>query len=205
MYSYFEASVSVESICFDQSKRLQINVVRTTLTYWLIRWWKQLGLVDKLSFARDRPLECFLWSVGLLPEPKYSICRIELAKTVAILLVIDDIFDTYGKMSDLLLFTDAIRRYFDMTNCLSFMVNSFNKVISIYHSIYPSIHPCVCFYLYRWDLEAMEALPEYMKICYMALYNTTNEICYKVLKENGWSVLPYLKSTVVHNKLNLVA
>ncbi|KAK6141808.1 hypothetical protein DH2020_024446 [Rehmannia glutinosa] len=122
----------------------------------ITRWWKQLGLVDKLTFARDRPLECFLWSVGLLPEPKYSTCRIELAKTIAILLVIDDIFDTYGKMDELVLFTDAIR---------------------------------------RWDLDAMETLPEYMKICYMALYNTTNEVCYKVLKENGWSVLPYLKST----------
>ncbi|CDP20227.1 unnamed protein product [Coffea canephora] len=120
------------------------------------RWWKQLGLVDKLTFARDRPLECFLWTVGILPEPKYSNCRIELAKTIAILLVIDDIFDTHGTIDELVLFTNAIR---------------------------------------RWDLEAMEGLPEYMRICYMALYNTTNEICYKILKENGWSVLPYLKAT----------
>ncbi|KAL3829006.1 hypothetical protein ACJIZ3_017808 [Penstemon smallii] len=122
----------------------------------ITRWWKQLGLVDKLSFARDRFLECFLWTVGLLPEPKYSICRIELAKTIAVLLLIDDIFDIYGKMDDLVLFTDAIK---------------------------------------RWDLEAMETLPEYMQICYMALYNLTNEISYKVLKENGWRVRPYLKST----------
>nr|A0A7G5KLV3.1 RecName: Full=Monoterpene synthase TPS4, chloroplastic; AltName: Full=Geraniol synthase TPS4; AltName: Full=Terpene synthase 4; Short=CoTPS4; Flags: Precursor [Cananga odorata]QMW48845.1 terpene synthase 4 [Cananga odorata] len=120
------------------------------------RWWKQLGLVDKLTFARDRPLECFLWTVGILPEPKYSSCRIELAKTIAILLVIDDIFDTHGTLDELILFTNAIR---------------------------------------RWDLEAMEDLPEYMRICYMALYNTTNEICYKILKQNGWSVLPYLKAT----------
>ncbi|KAK2987975.1 hypothetical protein RJ640_011238 [Escallonia rubra] len=120
------------------------------------RWWKHLGLVDKLSFARDRPLECFLWTVGLLPEPKYSGCRIELAKNIAILLVIDDIFDTYGSFSDLVLFTDAIR---------------------------------------RWDLNAMEQLPEYMKICYMALYNTTNEVSYIVLKEHGWSVRSYLQKT----------
>ncbi|KAH6828307.1 hypothetical protein C2S53_014083 [Perilla frutescens var. hirtella] len=122
----------------------------------ITRWWKELGLVEKLSFARDRPLECFLWTVGLLPEPKYSRCRIEAAKAVSILLVIDDIFDIYGKMDELILFTHAIR---------------------------------------RWDLEAMESLPEYMKICYMALYNTTNEICYKVLKESGRNPLPYLKST----------
>nr|QKS73430.1 geraniol synthase [Swertia mussotii] len=121
----------------------------------ITRWWKQLGLVDKLPFARDRPLECFLWTVGLMPEPKYSSCRIELAKTIAILLVIDDIFDTHGTIDELVLFTNAIR---------------------------------------RWDLKAMEELPEYMRICYMALYNTTNEISYKILKENGWSVLPYLKA-----------
>ncbi|XP_057789706.1 R-linalool synthase, chloroplastic-like isoform X2 [Salvia miltiorrhiza] len=121
----------------------------------ITRWWKQLGLVDKLGFGRDRPLECFLWTVGLLPHPKYSTCRIESAKTIAILLVIDDIFDTYGKMDHLILFTNAIQ---------------------------------------RWDLEAMETLPEYMKICYMALYNTINEICYTVLKDTGRTVLPYLKA-----------
>ncbi|KAH9792960.1 S-(+)-linalool synthase [Citrus sinensis] len=120
------------------------------------RWWKQLGLVDKLGFGRDRPLECFLWTVGIFPEPYYSNCRIELAKTIALLLVIDDIFDTYGSLSDLVLFTEAIQ---------------------------------------RWDLGAMEHIPEYMKICYMALYNTTNEISYRILKDHGWNVVPQLKRT----------
>ncbi|KAJ0524392.1 putative geranyl diphosphate diphosphatase [Helianthus annuus] len=120
----------------------------------LSRWWRDLGLASKLTFARDRPIECFLWSVGLLPEPKYSTVRIELAKTVSILLVIDDVFDTYGTYDDLVLFTKAIQ---------------------------------------RWDLDEMEQLPEYMKICYMALYNTTNEICHVVHKNHGLSVLPYLR------------
>ncbi|KAJ9542355.1 hypothetical protein OSB04_028861 [Centaurea solstitialis] len=122
----------------------------------ITRWWRHLGLVTKLTFARDRPLECFLWSVGLLPESKYSAIRIELAKTISILLVIDDIFDTYGSYDDLVLFTKAIQ---------------------------------------RWDLNEMEHLPEYMKICYMALYNTTNEICFEVLKKHGLSVLPFLRKT----------
>ncbi|XP_021688997.2 probable terpene synthase 11 isoform X2 [Hevea brasiliensis] len=47
----------------------------------------------------------------------------------------------------------------------------------------------------RWDLSAMEPLPEYMKICYMALYNTTNDIAYMVLKQHGWSIVPHLKRT----------
>ncbi|XP_062103098.1 probable terpene synthase 11 [Humulus lupulus] len=122
----------------------------------IIRWWKQLGLVDKLAFARDRPLECFLWTVGIFPEKSYSNIRIELAKTVSILLVIDDIYDTYGSLDELVLFNDAIR---------------------------------------RWDLGAMDKLPEYMKICYMALYNTTNEIGYRVLKEHGLCITQHLKRT----------
>ncbi|XP_022847491.1 probable terpene synthase 11 [Olea europaea var. sylvestris] len=120
----------------------------------LSRWWKQLGLVEKLKFGRDRPMECYFWTVGILPDPKYSQPRIELAKTIAILLVIDDIFDTYGSINELLLFNDAIQ---------------------------------------KWNLDAIEQLPAYMKICYMALYNTSNEIAYNILKEQGRNVLPSLK------------
>ncbi|KAL6975737.1 geranyl diphosphate diphosphatase [Sarracenia purpurea var. burkii] len=125
----------------------------------ITRWWKQLGLVEKLSFGRDRPLECYLWTVGILPEPKHSDCRIELAKTIAILLVLDDIFDSYGaSLDELVFFTHSIQ---------------------------------------RWDLSAMEQLPQYMKICYMALFNTTNEIGYKILKKHGWNVVPHLRRTSV--------
>jgi len=42
----------------------------------------------------------------------------------------------------------------------------------------------------------MIELPEYMKICYMALYNTTNEIAFRILKEHGLTVVAYLKVTV---------
>ncbi|PIA58432.1 hypothetical protein AQUCO_00500395v1 [Aquilegia coerulea] len=31
-----------------------------------------------------------------------------------------------------------------------------------------------------------------MKICFLALYNTTNDMAYDVLKEQGWDILPYL-------------
>lgn len=77
----------------------------------LFRWWKELGLVNKLGFGRDRPTECFLWTVGIFPEPCYSNCRIELTKTICILLVMDDVFDTYGTLDQLVLFTKAIKRY----------------------------------------------------------------------------------------------
>lgn len=156
-----------------------------------------MGLVEKLSFGRDRPLECYLWTVGLLPEPRYSNCRIDLAKTIAILLVLDDMFDSYGSLDELALFTDAIqrsvsvpyfRRRYQLKNFVCFLMGDSELVISLTSS--------QNLLTFRWDLSAMEQLPQYMKICYMALYNTTNEIGYNILKQHGWSVVPHLKRTV---------
>ncbi|KAK1566731.1 hypothetical protein Q3G72_003483 [Acer saccharum] len=58
-----------------------------------------------------------------------------------------------------------------------------------------SLHQRELAEIQRWDLDAMEHIPEYMKICYMALYNTTNEISFRILKEHGWNVVPHLKRT----------
>lgn len=88
-------------------------------TFLCFSWWKELGLAEKLSFARDRPLECFLWTVGLFPEPRFSQCRIEIAKTIAILLVIDDVYDIHGSLDELILFTDAVRRSYAATQALN--------------------------------------------------------------------------------------
>ncbi|XP_065002087.1 monoterpene synthase 8, chloroplastic-like [Musa acuminata AAA Group] len=37
----------------------------------------------------------------------------------------------------------------------------------------------------RWDVNATGKLPEYMKICFLALFNTTNDTAYNVMKEKG--------------------
>ncbi|KAE9464212.1 hypothetical protein C3L33_03880, partial [Rhododendron williamsianum] len=45
----------------------------------------------------------------------------------------------------------------------------------------------------RWDITAMEQLPDYMKICFLALFNSINEIGYNTLKEQGVHIIPYLQ------------
>ncbi|KAI3687967.1 hypothetical protein L1987_81672 [Smallanthus sonchifolius] len=45
----------------------------------------------------------------------------------------------------------------------------------------------------RWDINAMEELPDYMKICFLGFYNTINEISYNTLTNTGILILPYLK------------
>ncbi|GFS37482.1 terpenoid cyclases/Protein prenyltransferases superfamily protein [Actinidia rufa] len=45
----------------------------------------------------------------------------------------------------------------------------------------------------RWDLREMEHLPAYMKICFLALFNSINEMGYDTLKEQGVHIIPYLQ------------
>ncbi|KAG6514955.1 hypothetical protein ZIOFF_025331 [Zingiber officinale] len=45
----------------------------------------------------------------------------------------------------------------------------------------------------RWDLTAMDKLPEYMKLSFFALFNMVHEEGYWVMKETGLDVVPGLK------------
>ncbi|CAI8616074.1 unnamed protein product [Vicia faba] len=140
-----------------EAAKLDFNIVQSNLQQDLIemsRWWKGMGLVPRLSFGRDRLMECFFWAVGMAPlEPKYSDIRKALTKVGCLITLIDDIYDIYGTLDELELFTTAVE---------------------------------------SWDIDAVKILPEYMKIFFLALYNTVNELAYNALKENGHDILPYL-------------
>jgi hypothetical protein len=45
-------------------------------------------------------------------------------------------------------------------------------------------------------MEAMEDLPKYMKICYLAMLNFANEVVFDVLKDHGLNTFPYIKEAV---------
>ncbi|CAI0550403.1 unnamed protein product [Linum tenue] len=115
--------------------KLEFNMAQSVLqqdlknTSW---WWNNLGLAKELSFSRDRLVECFFWAVST---------------------TIDDIYDIYGTMNELELFTDAVE---------------------------------------RWDINAIQSLPNYMKICFLALYNTINEMAYGFLRKHGYNIIPNL-------------
>ncbi|PIA50857.1 hypothetical protein AQUCO_01200259v1 [Aquilegia coerulea] len=124
----------------------------------MTRWWENLGLGShsKLSFARDRIMENFLWTTGVIFDPQFDYCRKGLTKINSLVTTIDDVYDIYGTLEELELFTAAVE---------------------------------------RWDINTIEQLPDYMKICFLALYNTVNEMAYVTLKEQGWDILPYLKKS----------
>ncbi|KAI3911158.1 hypothetical protein MKW92_001461 [Papaver armeniacum] len=147
--------------CLLEFAKLDFNMVQATyhedLKY-ASRWWKELALDESLGFARNRLVECFLWIVGLNSEPKFGNVRRQVTKTAYLGTVVDDVYDVYGSLDELKLFTEAVQ---------------------------------------RWDINTVENLPHYMKICFFALYNTVNEMGYEVLRNNNLDVMPYLKKSWV--------
>ncbi|KAM1959644.1 hypothetical protein FF1_005093 [Malus domestica] len=120
------------------------------------KWWKELGLCKELKFARDQPIKWYIWSMACLTNPNLSDERIELTKPISFIYLIDDIFDVYGTLDELTLFTEVVN---------------------------------------RWEIGSIEHLPDYMKICFKALYDMTNEISCKVYQKHGWNPLHSLKKT----------
>ncbi|GFP94264.1 (+)-epi-alpha-bisabolol synthase [Phtheirospermum japonicum] len=77
----------------------------------LSRWYTETRLSEKLSFARDRLVECFLWNVGSIFEPRFKYCRMMSAKFAVLFTLIDDIYDVHGTLDELEMFTDVIERF----------------------------------------------------------------------------------------------
>ncbi|KAL8248364.1 hypothetical protein R6Q59_005232 [Mikania micrantha] len=118
------------------------------------KWWENIGLASKLTFIRDRIMECFFWSLGVVFEPQYYSCRVGLTKVCALITTIDDIYDVYGSIDELELFTNAVK---------------------------------------RWDIDEEEHIPECIKVGFLALYNTINEMGYDhLLITQGKSIIPIL-------------
>ncbi|KAI6703945.1 hypothetical protein NL676_013081 [Syzygium grande] len=71
-------------------------------------WWKDLGLIEHVDFAKDRLVESFLCALGLSHEPRFSSLRKSLTKVIILIMVIDDVYDLFGSLEELECFTGAI-------------------------------------------------------------------------------------------------
>ncbi|XP_050369625.1 (-)-germacrene D synthase-like [Argentina anserina] len=123
----------------------------------IARWWKELDFASKLPFARDRVIECYFWILGVYFEPQYSFARRILTKVIAMTSTIDDIYDVYGTLEELDLFTRAIE---------------------------------------RWDISAMDELPEYMKVAYEALLDVYAEAEQELASEGESYHIDYAKEAM---------
>ena len=55
-------------------------------------------------------MESFLWTVEVIFEPHYGYCRRMSTKVNTLITIIDDVYNVYGTLDELELFTDAVDR-----------------------------------------------------------------------------------------------
>ncbi|KAK9066880.1 hypothetical protein SSX86_014203 [Deinandra increscens subsp. villosa] len=75
------------------------------------KWWKSFDVPTNLSYARNRLVECYFWSLGVYFEPQYSQSRMFLAKVLSMETILDDTYDAYGTLEELEIFTEAVKKW----------------------------------------------------------------------------------------------
>ncbi|KAK4739454.1 hypothetical protein R3W88_003151 [Solanum pinnatisectum] len=148
------------------------------------RWWKDLDFVTTLPYARDRAVECYFWTMGVYAEPQYSQARVMLAKTIAMISIVDDTFDAYGIVKELEVYTDTIQRY----ELASATVNGF---IRQFNFLEGELTKSFCFI--RWDISQIDRLPEYMKVSFKALLDLYEDYEKELSKDGRSDVVHYAK------------
>nr|AGS42396.1 terpene synthase 3 [Thymus vulgaris] len=109
----YAARKDMNPLIFELAK-LDFNNIQATQQQELkdlSRWWKNLSLPVKLPFVRDRLVESYFWAVGLFEPHKFGYQRKIAAKIITLITSLDDVYDIYGTLDELQLFTDAIRRW----------------------------------------------------------------------------------------------
>ncbi|KAL4355541.1 hypothetical protein GQ457_06G022140 [Hibiscus cannabinus] len=77
----------------------------------LSRWWRSLDVPINFPFTRERFVECYFWILGVYFEPHYTVARNFTTKVIALISILDDIYDAYGTYEELEIFTKAIHRW----------------------------------------------------------------------------------------------
>ncbi|KAF3776856.1 Myrcene synthase [Nymphaea thermarum] len=119
----------------------------------MLRWWRGLQLAKNLKFARDRLMDNYLWAVGCIFNPLFSVCRKGLTKVACLITTVDDVYDVYGTLDELELFSEVVE---------------------------------------KWEIGYIDQLPPYMRLCFLALYNTTNQFAYDFMRDKGPNMVGYL-------------
>ncbi|KAK4255900.1 hypothetical protein QN277_008835 [Acacia crassicarpa] len=76
-----------------------------------IRWWERSGMEKKLKFFRCRVVDNYAWGLGMQDGPEFGELRKVTGNFIAVIVLTDDMYDVYGSLQELELFTEAIIRW----------------------------------------------------------------------------------------------
>ncbi|WOG95360.1 hypothetical protein DCAR_0414675 [Daucus carota subsp. sativus] len=115
--------------------KLQYNIVQSVHqkeVSKLASWWTDIGL-DKMTFARDRLVEHYFWCNGMVSDPEYSAFRDMGTKVICLITTIDDVYDVYGTLEELELFTDYVDRW-DITEIDKLPMNIKTVLLAMFNT-----------------------------------------------------------------------
>ncbi|KAL1289372.1 hypothetical protein AAHE18_20G053300 [Arachis hypogaea] len=141
-----------KSVCFVELAEINSCIVRLMNQHEALqvsKWWKGEAMSKEPKFAEYEALKWYMWSMACFTDPSFSDQRLELTKPISLVYIIDDIFDVYGTLDQLILFTDAVKRWEltgtehlpeFMKKCLSALyeiTNAFSEKIYKKHGLNP--------------------------------------------------------------------
>ncbi|XP_042033249.1 (+)-bornyl diphosphate synthase, chloroplastic-like [Salvia splendens] len=113
--------------------KLDFNIVQATQIEELkdiSRWWNNSCLSEKLPFVRDRLVESYFWAIGVFETHQHSYERKTAAKIITLITSLDDVYDIYGTLDELELFTLTLQRWdTEAINRLPYYLQLFYLVI----------------------------------------------------------------------------
>jgi hypothetical protein len=75
-----------------------------------MRRWLKDSDAAQMNFYRKRHVELYFWFVTCSFEPEFSESRIGFTKLTTLATILDDLFDTDGKLDELKIITEGLRR-----------------------------------------------------------------------------------------------
>ncbi|KAG6431209.1 hypothetical protein SASPL_109286 [Salvia splendens] len=112
------------------------NIYRKELAE-ITRWWDKFDLKNKLPYARDRIVECYLWGTAFRYEPQYSYVRVGVAKNTQLVTIMDYTYDNYATYEEDDLFTLILDRWNlnEIDVLPDFMKVAYRFILSIYEDL----------------------------------------------------------------------
>uniref|UniRef100_A0ACD5V8R0 Uncharacterized protein n=1 Tax=Avena sativa TaxID=4498 RepID=A0ACD5V8R0_AVESA len=113
------------------------------------RWWMGLGLAQEIPATRDQLLKWYMFPLTIVEGQAFSRYRIETTKVIALVSIVDDIFDVVATQEELSRFTEAIKMWdlaaadslpSYMRSCYSALytiTNDIGDLVEREHGLYP--------------------------------------------------------------------